>query len=295
MNPSDSRTRHGLVRRAARAAALASLVAACTSTTTVGFGTLDGATVGDVENLAPNPADLRIVRDGAARPAQVGMEIQKGDTIATSRTARALITFRAGYEVTLDTATSIVVENPSILVRFGQVFLRKLGIARDTFPVRTGHVSIVDSSTSFIVKVLRDDSAVVVVDEGVAVVRPRTGTWVPIRYHALQGGTFRGSEPPGRWTPVSREQFNLNLRWVRRVDSLTRVVMPRLDSLSEADARTVLDRAGLKVGEVLSKATGRAAAGTVIDQSPAAGERVARYTRVTFSIESGSTARVRTR
>ena len=65
-----------------------------------------------------------------------------------------MITFRAGYEVTLDTATSVVVENPSIFVRFGQLFLRKLGIARDTFPVRTGHVSIVDSSTSFIVKVV---------------------------------------------------------------------------------------------------------------------------------------------
>jgi hypothetical protein len=195
------------------------------------------------------------------------------------------MTLLESYEVTLDTGTIVVIENPSIFVKLGQLFIRKISGKPDTMTVHTNHATILDKGTSFFVRVPRSDSAQVFVAEGAVTVSPNGGPpWPDMVYRAGEGGTFVGDRPPVRMR-VPQSTINAELSWVRRVDDLTRVRMPKLDSLTENQARDALSRVGLKVLFVQKKITGAAAPGYVIEQSPLAGEYASRGSFVTFVVE----------
>jgi serine/threonine-protein kinase len=68
------------------------------------------------------------------------------------------------------------------------------------------------------------------------------------------------------------------------------VDVPRVIDLTEAEARTEIEAAGLEVGDVSTEASTTIAPGTVISQSPPPGERVARGTDVDLVVSAGSGA-----
>ena len=68
------------------------------------------------------------------------------------------------------------------------------------------------------------------------------------------------------------------------------VDVPRVIDLTEAEARTEIEGAGLEVGDTTTEASTTVPAGTVLAQSPQPGERVARGTEVDLVVSAGSGA-----
>jgi hypothetical protein len=271
-------------RRRAAIVLVACGVTACASITPR-YGTLDGVVVGNANDPNPTSADVRVARPGGPARTGIGMSIGKSDTISTSRDARALFTLLSDYEITLDTGTVIIIENPSIFVRLGQLFIRKLTGGGEPAVVHTNHTSIIPSGTAFFVKAVSDESAQLLVADGSATASPRGAEgWAPVDYPAMYKGIFRGSDRPIK-TQATSAELERELSWVRRVDALTRVRMPRLDSLTEADARAALSRVGLRVLWVRTRTTGAAASGRVIEQSPSAGAYAPVNSWVTLVVE----------
>ena len=68
------------------------------------------------------------------------------------------------------------------------------------------------------------------------------------------------------------------------------VDVPRVIDLTESEARTEIEAAGLEVGDIDTEASTTVPPGTVIAQSPQPGERVARGTEVDLVVSAGSGA-----
>ena len=65
------------------------------------------------------------------------------------------------------------------------------------------------------------------------------------------------------------------------------VTVPNVTGMTQSGARTTLEQAGLRVGDVTSASSTSGPSGTVVGQDPAAGVRVAENTAVTLTISSG--------
>ncbi len=262
------------------AALLAASLASC-KTLEQPFARLESAVVRDRYAGSPQQADVRIVRgDGVVAPS-ISMRLQKGDSIITSATTRVVVTFAAGYEVTIDTSTAIYIQNPSIFLRIGQAFIRKLRGSTDTLTTHTPQAVLHDASTEFLVTVTPSVTAVRVV-EGAVDAQTRDGTYPTVRYSAFEQGEIALGQGPQRMPRLGREEIDARMRWVREVARVTRVVVPQLDSLTEAQARAALDRVGLRVLLVTRRESADHAPGTVVDHTPGAGESVAPGTFVSL-------------
>ena len=276
--------RHAL--RVALGALLAS-VPACKSMTPA-FARLESAVVDDRYAGSPARANVRVVRGNTVVSPSVAMRLLKGDSITTSRSTRVVVIFGAGYEVTLDTSTAIYIENPSIFLRIGQAFIRKLVGTRanpDTakLDTHTPQVTLHDAGTEYLVTVSGQATDVRVVSGSVAATS-RDGRWSGVTYTAGQHGrieTQRGRLPVQQLTG---RQLDAQLAWVRRVEAITKVAVPRVDSMTEAAARATLQRAGFGVLFVLHRETDATAPGRVVDQSPSAGQLAAPGTYVTLTL-----------
>ncbi len=247
-------------------------LAACSSATPV-FARLESAVVQDQYAGSPQSANIRIVRgDGVIAPT-ISMRLQKGDSIITSSTSRAVVTFAAGYEVTLDTSTAIHIENPSIFLRIGRAFIRKIRGAPDTLTTRTPQAVLNDAGTEFLVTVTTSETSVRVAEGAVDAESP-DGTYPTVRYGAMEHGVIssRGAQ---RMPTMTREELNAQLAWVRQVQRITRILVPQLDSMTEAQARATLDRVGLRVLFVTRRQVSGYAPGMVVDHTPSAGDSVA--------------------
>ena len=207
---------------------VACIVSACGITPR--YGRLDGVVVRGASDETPSSDQLRVIRPSGVASTYVGMEIRKSDTVSTSHDTRARLTLLQSYEVTLDTGTVIIIENPSIFVRLGQLFIRKLTGHSDSIAVHTNHTTILDKGTSFFVRVRSDDFAQVFVADGAVTIAPRSGgDWSPRTLGAGQGATFNGASAPSRMEGTAAV-LNAELSWVRQVDSLIRAGVPRVDA-----------------------------------------------------------------
>ena len=265
---------------------LATLVG-CRSMTPA-FARLESAVVNDRYDGSPARTDVRVVRGDSVLPPSVSMRLQKGDSIVTSGTTRVVVTFAAGYEVALDTNTAIFIENPSIFLRIGQAFIRKLfgaGADRDTtkLDTHTPQVTLHDAGTEYLVTVDGRATDVRVLTGAVDAVTP-DGRWPRVRYNALEQGRIDAITGPERMGRITRAEIETRLRWVRRVDSLTKIRVPGVDSMTEAQARATLERSGLRVMFVLQRETDTYAPGRVVDQTPSAGESVAPGSYITLTL-----------
>ncbi|MDQ3243764.1 MAG: FecR family protein [Gemmatimonadota bacterium] len=221
---------------------LTCVTAACPQPTTTSprYGSLDAVLVAGANAESPSSEELRIARPSGMASNTVGMEIRKSDTISTSRKTRAVMTLLESYEVTLDTGTIIIIENPSVFVRLGQLFIRKLTGSRDSMVVHTKHSTILDKGTSFFVRVPREDSSQVFVAEGAVSVTSRSGVvWPRMTYAAGEGGTFVGARAPIRMR-VAPAALSVELSWVQRVDSVKRIRRSLIDPRYETPSQPVV-------------------------------------------------------
>ena len=83
---------------------------------------------------------------------------------------------------------------------------------------------------------------------------------------------------------LTQSQADAQLAWVRRVERITKVPVPSVESMTEAAARSTLDRAGFRVLFVLHRETDAVAPGRVVEQSPGAGQLAPPGTYVTLTL-----------
>jgi hypothetical protein len=252
------------------------------------FARLESAVVGDRYSERPN-GDLRVVRAGAVVSPSTSMALLKGDSITTSRNARVIITFRDGYEVTLDTSTTIYIENPSIFVRIGQAFIRTLlgkngAPPSEKFETHTPQGTLHGRGTEYFVSVGGQGTDVTVVSGLVDASSP-DGRWGGVTYSARQSGRIDPQRGPLRMQTLSDGQVDARMAWVRRVRAISKVPVPRVESMTENEARSTLQRAGFKLSfVVLHRETDAVPPGQVVEQSPAAGDSVAPGSVVTLTV-----------
>jgi hypothetical protein len=252
------------------------------------FARLDGAVVNDRYAVQPRE-NLRVVRAGAVVTPSVGMPLLKGDSITTSRIARAVVNFRDGYEVTLDTSTTIYIENPSIFLRIGQAFIRTLLGTRGTppsekFETHTPQGTLHGRGTEYLVSVGPEGTDVTVASGVVDATSP-DGRWPGVTYMTRQQGRIDPQRGPLRMQSLSDGQLEFRLAWVRAVEALTKVVVPPVRSMTESAARRTLERAGLSVAfGASSRETDEAPPGQVVDQFPAPGVTVRRGSVVSLTV-----------
>lgn len=252
---------------------VASSLAACKAITPA-FARLESAVVRDQYAGSPARANVRVVRGDSVVAPSISMRLLKGDSIITSATTRVVIDFAAGYEVTLDTSTAIYIENPSIFLRIGQAFIRKLRGAPDTLTTRTPQAVLHDAGTEFLVTVTPNVTTVRVA-EGAVDAEARDGDYPTVRYSAFEQGEIGAGRGPQRMPRLGRAELDAQLRWVRQVERITKIPVPRLDSMTEAQARAALERVGLRVLFTTQRETADYAPGLVIEQTPSAGDSVA--------------------
>ena len=303
------------------------------------FARLESAVVNDRYDTSPSAAEVRIVRGDSTVTPALALRLRGGDSIATSRNTRAVLTFAAGYEVTLDTGTVVYMEEEtatdggqgdaggspeglrelryapgrapghglvaepraarlafgngsgrgqavaprggSIFLRIGRAFIRKLVGAPDTLDTRTPQAVLHDAGTEYVVSVSGAQTVVRVVT-GEVVAESRDGRWPLVRYGPRMGGVLRTDAAPRATPTATAGELEAELGWIRRVERLTKVTVPAVDSLTEQQARDALGRVGLRVLFVLRRESADYAAGQVIETMPAAGERVSPTTYVTL-------------
>jgi hypothetical protein len=250
------------------------------ATGTPPFGRVESVVVNDRYETSPQQADVRIIRsDGVVTPS-VSTRIAKGDSIVTSSSTRIVIHFAAGYRVTLDTGTAVYIENPSLFLRIGRAFIEKLTGARDTMTTKTKVVVLHDAGTRYLVTVPSANRTLVTVVDGSVRAEPTDGRverWV---YGPLERGEIVAGQPPRRMGRIPPDELERELRWVRAVERVSRIRVPSVDSMTEANARATLERAGMRVFLVRRTDAGAARANLVVEQQPAAGDSVAPNTFV---------------
>ena len=249
------------------------------------FARLETAVTNDKFDNTLSRSELRVVRDDVVIAPSLAMRLQKGDSIGTGSGTQVMMTFAAGYEVTLDTGTAIYIENPSIFLKWGRAFIKRITGATDTLDTHTRHATLHDVGTSYVVTVTPAVTTVRV-ESGIVAARARDATAVPWeRYGPLEGGVIVAGQRPTRTPAISRDQMDQELGWVRRIDRLSNVIVPQLDSMTETEAHAALDRVGLKWLIVLHRKTGRYAPERVVESTPGAGEKVRPGTYVTLVLE----------
>ena len=262
-----------------RSALLVCVVAAAAACKTFKppFARLESAVVSDRYAGSLSRANVRVVRGDSVVAPSISMRLLKGDSIATSSTTRLVVNFAVGYEVTLDTSTAIFIENPSIFLRVGQAFIRLIrGNGGDTtkLDTNTPQAQLHDVGTEYLVSVT-PGATTVRVASGIVEASSRDGRWPSVRYSELEWGEIGSDTRPNRGQRLNRDQFESQIRWVRQVERLTKVPVPKLDSMTETQARSAAERAGFRVMFVTHREEADRAPETVVDQTPSAGESAA--------------------
>jgi FecR-like protein len=162
------------------------------------YAKLDGVLVDTRPALPTEGGRVTVVRDNARRNGQVKESVVKGETMLTARDGAAILTIRPGYEVIVEPGTELNIENPSIFLKIGKLFLKKLRQAKEALRLNTEFVSAGVEGTEFIFEVLPDGTVHIAVVEGAVVVRPRQAGWAPITYLSGDEGFIRRGLPPGR-------------------------------------------------------------------------------------------------
>jgi hypothetical protein len=222
------------------------------------FARLESAVVGDQSTGSPARANVRVIRGDSVVDPSISMRILKGDSIITSSSTRVVVTFAAGYEVTLDTSTAIYIENPSIFLRIGQAFIRRLRGTPDTLTTHTPQAVLHDAGTAYLVTVTPRATSVRV-EEGAVDAGARDGGYPIVRYSRLDQGEITLGAGPQRMAKLQPAELETHLTWVRQVARISKVpsgktllqpralcTVPLIVGKTEAEAKRLLKAAGLQ-------------------------------------------------
>jgi hypothetical protein len=176
----------------------------------------------------------------------------------------------------------------AFFLRIGRAYIERVRGTPDSVAVTTpARVVLHDAGTRFLVTVAPSGTTTLGVVEGaVRVEAADAGRWRPVTYTRLGRGELVAGEPPRSLPALEPPEVEAQLRWVRDVRRLTMIPVPRLDSMTQAEARAAVERVGLRVLLVRHERTGRAAPERVVSQEPSAGDSVAPGTFVNLVLES---------
>ncbi|HET8623836.1 MAG TPA: PASTA domain-containing protein [Gemmatimonadales bacterium] len=265
-------------------AALPSLLMGCAAT----YGTLHGVTWNERVATDQERSHVRVSRSGEVQRIYPGMGIQKDDEIATDSHTRVVLFLQAGYQVVVDTSTTIRIENPSIFVEIGVVLAKVVAAVREALTINSEFSTAAVEGTEFLFGVDRSKVVTITVLEGRVRAQQKDGRYPPAVYGPLQQGVLRPGQPPERMGEVSRPQAERLVEWARVAEGVVVVQVPDVRNLQLQEARALLERRGFKVLMTSQRATGQARPGTVIDQtpSPGAAARPEEYVSLTVEAES---------
>lgn len=160
------------------------------------YAKIDGVLANTRPVTASEAGRVTVVKDGARRNGELQQSVDKGDSLLTLADGVALLTIRPGYEVIVEPGSVINIENPSIFVTVGKLFLRKLREASEALRLNTRFTSAGVEGTEFTFEVLPDQTVRLVVLEGSVWIRPRTAA-ANIILGGAQSIVIPPSGPPG--------------------------------------------------------------------------------------------------
>lgn len=266
---------------------IALLLTACASP----LATLNSVTTDDrVAVGALELGEARVYRDGELLTTEVGMRIQKGDSILTGPDTEIVLDVTGGYRVYVDENSELVIVNPKLLLRLGRAFVETLQRVKEALTVDTEYVVAGVEGTAFELEVSAEGVVTCTVVEGTVQLRPKdeADSWGPIPYGARERVTVVRDERPSSVDVLQPQELENEIAWVREIQRITIRFVPQLLGLTEAAAqRAILDE-NLEVGRIRQRITGEAEAGTVIEQSIESGERVDVGARIDLVVEQAS-------
>lgn len=162
------------------------------------YAKLDGVLVDTRPALPSEGGRVTVVRENQRRNGTLKESVVKGETMLTARDGAAILTIRPGYEVIVEPGTELSIENPSIFLKIGRLFLKKLRQAKEVLELKTEFVTAGVEGTEFVFEVLPDGTVHIAVLDGAVVVRPRQAGWAPVTYLSGDEGFIRRGLPPGR-------------------------------------------------------------------------------------------------
>ena len=255
----------------------------------VSTATLDHVIVGD-QRAAPSAyATVQLYRGGALQATQVPMQLQPADELATGPDSTAVIGFPSGAAVIVYPNTRVRVSSLKLI--FGEVSA-VLEDIRGLFEVETDDFVAAAGSTQYLVRKTAGGAGDVAVIEGRVQLSSPIGAWTTVTLSPRD----RASLTPGRPPEVAVMDQDTYNRLVARDNAVrravggggARVLVPDFVGFAEASARRLLEEQGLTLARTEPRVTGRAAVGTVVDQSPPAGSRTGLGSGVTLVIEAES-------
>jgi hypothetical protein len=166
------------------------------------YAKVDGVLAGTSPAPLGGPPRVTLVHEGQRGAAAPQQSFVKGDSMQTAADGVALLTLRAGYEVIVEPGSEISVENPSIFVKFGKLFVKTIRRTREALRLNTTFVSAGVEGTEFVFEVSRDGVVRLTVLEGSVILSSRTAAWASATYGAGQTVVIRGAAPPGPPQPV---------------------------------------------------------------------------------------------
>jgi beta-lactam-binding protein with PASTA domain len=255
--------------------AVALLAAGCSGLAPNGgapLATLDAVLRGERLATEAELQQVQVIRDGATVATRLRMSLQRDDEIVTGAEIRAVIGFAAGYEVIVAPEARMVIVNPRILLRRGWAYVRStVGTVREAFRVDTEYLIAGTEGTEFLMQVDPLEHVTLTVAAGAVRVESKTQRFEPVVYPQYYQATYQGDSPPLRVRRLAPQELEPLVAWVREMDRILTRRVPSVVGQAEEQARLALQRDGLTVGPVRRQITGQAAAGTVIEQNPAAG------------------------
>lgn len=189
--------------RAVLAALAVMPVLACTTP----YAKVDGMLAGMQPAPAGDSVPVTVVKDGVRQGGALRLSLNAGDSLRTGPDGVAVLTLRPGYELIVEPGTEMNVENPSIFVSVGRLFLRKLREAKEALRLNTEFVSAGVEGTEFLFEVTQDDLVRLTVLEGRVSVQQRSGAGAALTLQGGQTVTIRDGQAPGPPQPVSQDQI----------------------------------------------------------------------------------------
>jgi outer membrane protein OmpA-like peptidoglycan-associated protein len=267
----------------------------------------DGA-LAETEDLR---RELEVRRRGQTVPPRINMRLAIGDTIRTGAAIRAIIHFRAGYQVLLGPNTEVVLHNPSINLAAGKAYVATVvQRTRARFEWRTEWGAALPQGTQFLITA-DGDSTLIAVVTGTVTVTPVAAREMPFAVNALLQTTVDATLDTPTVIPLQPSVQDTIRALLPPFPFPTLQpgrpqppVQPRPDEPRPVDSVQIPDFVGVNLGDVVAQARevgiqigtitkvgAPALVGLpVVEQHPAAGTLVPRGTLV--NLEVGTAAPV---
>ncbi len=249
------------------------------------MATLDTVVTRERKVGAGQSIDVRIVRGSGAVDSEQEMDLEAGDELTTGPSSFAFVGFGRGTELVLMPSTEVRVFKGRVELTAGGLLGKLQGAFRIDTPQGTAEVV----GTELLVET-RGDSTVVTVLEGLVGVTWPGGAVEPLlvergeRVELTPDGGGEIQTVPGSLLAHVASEINgveLTARGGR-----ARLHVPQLIGLAREEALALVEKLGLKPGDVEGRITSEVPVDVVVDQDPTPGSRLQAGKRVDLWFEA---------